>query len=51
MKTVTKQKNAKPEKHRVTLYIDADVYENFQRKCNGVPVSNVIEAIMREAEL
>lgn len=48
---VTKQKTAKPTKRRVTLYIDAKIYEEFQKKCGETPVSNVIESIMRDAEL
>jgi hypothetical protein len=49
-KTILKRLEAakKGDRDRVTLYLSKSVYESFKSKCGDIPVSVVLEELLRE---
>ena len=38
----------KGDRGRVTLYLSRGIYESFKAKCGDIPVSSVLEELLRE---
>ncbi len=42
-----KLKQEGKDKKKVTLYLSASLYKEFQNACDGVPASNVVEELIK----
>ena len=46
-KILAELKGDKMDREKITLYMSKSVYKNFRTACGDVPVSKVLEAIMK----
>ncbi len=45
---LSKLKSEGKDKKKVTFYLSESLYKEFQKACDGVPASQVIEELMKD---